>query len=331
MRVLVTGGAGYIGSHVVAALIKRGISVAVIDDLSSGFQKFVHPAATFHYGSILDGAFMDKVVERYSKLGELGIIHLAGLKYAGLSVEDPIPFYKVNVSGTINLLDTMKKYGVKYLVFSSSCSVYGNVPNGLAISEDSSLQPVSPYGRSKYFAEQALNDAQAADNLSVTSLRYFNVIGNHYQKVCDRSKLNLLPNLYRALEFNLTFPLFGNDYPTQDGTCIRDYVDVGLLAEAHILALTKLMNNEKLDFSYNLGSGAGTSTMEILSAVERVAGKKLKIHLNERRLGDPASITANIASAKRDLNWNHEVVLDDMVSAGLNAWRNFENEEIHGG
>lgn len=327
MRVLVTGVSGYIGAHIASELISNGHSVYGIDNLSTGFKEFNNPEIKFFLGDISDRNFLDQFLKSISSNEEISVIHAAGLKYAGESVLHPLDFYKVNTTGTEVLLSALKKFGIKNFVFSSSCSVYGSIQNEKKVTEDDLLNPASPYGRSKYFAEQILNDAVAAGQISGVALRYFNVIGNASVAAHDRSPFNLVPNIFRSFESGDSFKVFGNDYATKDGTCIRDYVDAVSLAKAHVVALEKLVLKEKILPAYNLGSSLGFSTLEVVNAAISATGKQLKVEFKERREGDPAIIQADITAAKRDLAWKHESSLEEMITASWVSWEKFKIKE----
>jgi UDP-glucose 4-epimerase len=324
VKILVTGGAGYIGSHVANDLVSLGHDVTVIDDLSTGFKHFLPKNVKFERGSTLDFNFLMNVMSKFRNSQETGVIHLAGLKFAGLSVSTPLNFYQVNTVGTINLLAAMNENSIQNLVFSSSCSVYGSKDEKLGINEDAELSPLSPYGRSKFYAESIIADSILAYDIKATCLRYFNVIGNTHDVASDRSLLNLLPNIYNAITSGTTLKIFGNDYGTEDGTCVRDYVDVGLLSKAHVTALDKLVKGEKLKFAYNLGSGSGYSVLQIVETAKTSLKKTFRVEFENRRKGDPSSIFADVSAAKIDLSWENSKDLSEMISAGFSAWQNFE-------
>jgi UDP-glucose 4-epimerase len=242
------------------------------------------------------------------------------LKFAGESVKYPLEYYENNSVAVQVLIKVMAEFSINALVFSSSCSVYGSLKDLKPVSETSELNPVSPYGRSKLFAEKMISDAMSSSKLKAVALRYFNVAGNASEVGFDVSPFNLLPNLYRAISSKSTFTVFGGDYSTPDGSCIRDYVDVSLLAKAHIVALQKLLSGESLEFAYNLGSGVGASVLEILNAAKSSIDVNLKSAVADARSGDPAQILANVSLAARDLEWDHRVSIQEMVLSGWNAW-----------
>jgi UDP-glucose 4-epimerase len=320
MEVVVTGAAGYVGSHVCNELLTLGFDVIAVDDLSTGKQEFLDPRANFLQGKVQDQEFLNGVFSKLKNPKQAGVIHCAGLKYAGESVKNPLRYYENNTVAVQVLLRVMASYSINSLVFSSSCSVYGSLKNLKPVIEDADLNPVSPYGRSKLFAEQIISDAIATSELSAVALRYFNVAGNAPGVGFDISPFNLMPNLYRAVSAKDSFTVFGGAYKTPDGSCIRDYVDVTLLAKAHVVTLQKLSLGKKLEFAYNLGSGVGVSVFEIVNAAKLCIDPDLKSTIIEARIGDPAQILADVSLAKRDLKWSHEVSIQEIVLSGWKAW-----------
>jgi len=262
MTWLVTGGAGYIGSHIVRTFIEQAIPVVALDDLSSGRRAFVPEHVPFVEASILDAGALREVFLRHRIAG---VVHVAGFKYAGVSVRRPLHTYQQNVSGTLTLLEEMASAGVGRIVFSSSAGVYGT-PDTELVTEDSPKRPQSPYGESKLIAEWLLRDQGVAIGLAHTSLRYFNVVGSGYPDVYDASPHNLLPLVFEALLEGRAPKIFGNDYDTPDGTCVRDYVHVQDLAISHVAAAQRLTVGEPIEPAYNLGSGSGLSVAEIMAA-----------------------------------------------------------------
>jgi len=317
MTWLVTGGAGYIGSHVVKALAHAGLSTVVIDDLSSGFREFVDPEVPFVYGSILDGELLVKAIADH---GVTGVIHVAGYKYAGVSVQRPLHTYEQNVTGTAVLLAAMAENDVDRIVFSSSAAVYGTPPTEL-VTEDTPKSPQSPYGESKLIGEWLLRDQGVAAGLRHTSLRYFNVVGSGDPALYDTSPHNLFPLVFQALKDGKTPRINGDDYDTPDGTNVRDYVHVADLATSHVAAALRLDAGEPVEAAYNLGSGDGSSVGDIMRTVAEVTGIPFEPVIAPRRPGDPARIVAAGDLAARDLDWKMRHTLRDMVSSAWEATR----------
>jgi UDP-glucose 4-epimerase len=323
MSWLVTGGAGYIGSHVVRALTASGRVVAVLDDLSSGHRSFVADEVAFVLGSVVDAAAVEQAlaVAGQADPGGVvhGVIHLAGFKYAGVSVQQPLHTFEQNVTGMQVLAGGLLKAGVKNIVFSSSAAVYGT-PDVSQVTESTPTLPESPYGQSKLVGEWLLRDLTVSEGLHQTSLRYFNVVGSGFPDLYDTSPHNLFPRILSALTAGQTPAVFGTDYATPDGSCVRDYVHVQDLALAHVAAAQALEEGRPLAPVYNLGSGDGVSVLQIMASVARVTGKDFTPLLRERRPGDPARIVASGELAQRDLGWAMRHTLDEMVASAWQAW-----------
>lgn len=313
MTWLVTGGAGYIGSHVVRAFGRVGLDTVVLDDLSSGHRAFVPDDVPLIEGSILD---TDLVADALVQHGVVGVVHLAGFKYAGVSVERPLHTYDQNVTGTAHLLDAMASQGVDAIVFSSSAAVYGT-PDVDLVTETTATRPESPYGESKLVGEWLLRDQGRAVGLRHTSLRYFNVVGSATPDLYDTSPHNLFPLVLNALAGGRTPRINGTDYPTPDGTCVRDYIHVADLADSHVAAAQALAAGRSLEPVYNLGSGDGVSVREIMTAMAEGTGIPFEPETAPRRPGDPARIVASGELAARDLDWQMRHTLLDMVTS---AW-----------
>ncbi|MBT1002406.1 UDP-glucose 4-epimerase GalE [Paenarthrobacter sp. DKR-5] len=315
MTWLVTGGAGYIGSHVVKALSEAQMQPVVIDSLASGHRGFVPPEVPLVQGSILD---VDLVARTLRDHEVTGVIHLAGFKYAGVSVKEPLLTYEQNVTGTANLLKAMELADVDKLVFSSSAATYGT-PRVDLVTEDTATTPESPYGESKLIGEWLIRDQGRARGLKHTSLRYFNVVGSGSPELYDTSPHNLFPIVLRALTGGKTPKIYGTDYNTPDGTCVRDYVHVSDLAASHVAAARALAEGRTLERVYNLGSGDGLSVRQIMTAVAKVTGIDFEPEAAPRRPGDPDRIVADGTLAARDLDWRMRHSVEDMVASAYEA------------
>jgi UDP-glucose 4-epimerase len=318
MTWLVTGGAGYIGAHVVRAFRDEGIGTVVLDDLSSGHRRFVPDDTPFVQGSILDTDLVRRTLRDHAVTG---VMHIAGFKYAGVSVEWPLHTYDQNVTGTVSVLRAAQEERVGNVVFSSSASVYGT-PTDEVVTESTRLAPESPYGQSKLIGEWLLGDQGAATGLRHTSLRYFNVVGSVDDSLYDTSPHNLFPLVFEALVEGRTPRINGADYPTPDGTCVRDYIHVADLARSHVIAAQKLQEGTVLEPAYNLGSGDGSSVREIMAAMAAVTGIGFEPEIAPRRPGDPARIVANGEAAARDLDWRMRHTLEQMVASAWSARKN---------
>ncbi len=294
MTWLVTGGAGYIGAHVVRALRDAGMIPIVIDDLSSGHRRFVPENVPLVHGSILDRERVRRTLDEHQVSG---VIHIAGFKYAGVSVQRPLHTYEQNVTGTTVLLEAMQERHIDRIVFSSSAAVYGT-PDVDIVTETTPKRPQSPYGESKLIGEWLLRDQEVATGLRHTSLRYFNVVGSGDPVVYDTSPHNLFPKVFDALVEGRIPVINGDDYPTPDGTNVRDYIHVADLALSHVTAAQRLDAHEQLQPVYNLGSGAGVS-VALMAAMARVTDIDFTPQIGPRRPGDPARIVATGARRTR--------------------------------
>ena len=314
MSWLVTGGAGYIGAHVVRALLDADIPVVVIDDLSSGFEQFVPAEAQFVRGTLLDRQLVGDTLRQHNVQG---VIHVAGYKYAGESVKRPLHTYEQNVSAMVILLQAMEHAAIDKIVFSSSAATFGAVDVEI-VDENTATAPQSPYGETKLIGEWLLRDLGVATGLKHTSLRYFNVVGSGSDELFDASPHNLFPLVFDMLYRGDTPRINGDDYPTPDGTCVRDYIHVADLALAHVAAARRLDEGLPVEAVYNLGSGSGTSVRQIMTAIREVTGIEFEPTVTPRRPGDPARIVAAGDLAARDLGWTMRHSLEDMVAS---AWR----------
>jgi UDP-glucose 4-epimerase len=314
---LVTGGAGYIGAHVARALEDRGLPVVVLDDLSSGHREFVRTGTPLVEGSVTDRATVRATLADHRCTG---VVHLAGFKYAGVSVERPLHTYDQNVTGTQVLLAQMVDLGVQQLVFSSSAAVYGT-PAVDVVTESTLGWPESPYGETKLVSEWLIRDVARVAPLRHTSLRYFNVVGSGAPDLYDTSPHNLFPLVLKALTEGRAPVVRGTDYPTPDGSCVRDYIHVSDVADAHVAAAVALAEGRQLEPVYNLGSGAGVSVLQIMAAMARITGIDFTPEIADRRPGDPARIVASGELAARDLDWATRRTLDDCVASAWQSWR----------
>jgi len=303
---------------VARAFAERGITPVVVDNLSSGMAPFVPADVALVEGDILDTDLLARVLTDH---GCSGVVHVAGFKYAGVSVQRPVHTYTQNVTGTTSVLAAMAAAGVSNLVFSSSAAVYGT-PTTELVTEDSPQHPESPYGESKLVGEWLINDvARATDGFRGVSLRYFNVVGSATDEVYDASPHNLFPLVIEALLAGRTPRINGIDYPTPDGTCVRDYVHVGDLAISHVAAAEAMEAGRTLLPAYNLGSGTGLSVRQIMDAMAKVTGVAFAPEIGQRRPGDPARIVAAGWAAAADIEWEMRHSLEDMVGSAWSARR----------
>jgi UDP-glucose 4-epimerase len=311
-KILVVGGAGYIGAHIAWLLQEGGYQVRIYDDFSNGLKSRVEGK----FKDVVIGDVLDRKLLVDSLAGIDGVIHLAAKKAVGESVSNPLKYYENNVGGTLNILAAMSVNGVKNLIFSSTAAVY-SPSEKLTISEDDKTEPLSPYGQTKLLAEKLISNVASAEGLSAISLRYFNVVGSLRDEFGDNSKDNLVPKVFAALKSGAEPEIYGDDYPTKDGTCIRDYIHVGDLAEAHILALEQVFKS-KVNEIYNVGSGDGYSVAEMISQISKTIGKTLTPKIVARRAGDTAQLIASTSKIERDLGWRPKYTLKEMIDS---AWQ----------
>ena len=335
MRVLVTGGLGFIGSHAVVELIQNGYDVIIIDNLYNSEIEVKDKIKTItgvepktYVNDLLDKEALDKIFEE-NKINE--VIHFAGYKAVGESVKKPLMYYHNNLVGTINLLETMQKYNVKKIVFSSSATVYGEAKTPKYSEELGRGKTTNPYGTTKSMIEQFLEDLYISDKeWSIGILRYFNPIGAHESGLIGEKPNgipnNLMPYILKVASGELEIlNVFGNDYNTSDGTGVRDYIHVVDLAKGHISTLKKLENSDSGVYIYNLGTGKGCSVLELVNTFEKVNGIKVNYRITERRAGDLAEYFADSSKALRELNWKTEKTLEDMCK---DSW-NFMKKELN--
>ncbi|MCL6480566.1 MAG: UDP-glucose 4-epimerase GalE [Firmicutes bacterium] len=312
-KILVTGGAGYIGSVVTELLVARGLPVVVVDNLTQGHRAALPDAVEFFRADLLEPEQVARVFEEHPIEA---VIHLAAVSIVGESVRRPVHYYQQNVTGLLNLLEAMCRAGTRRMVFSSTASVYGT-PERLPLTEAAPLRPVNPYGWTKVIGEQILADAAEAHGIRAITLRYFNVAGATERCGEDhRPETHLIPCLLEvALGLRPHLELFGADYETPDGTGIRDYIHVLDLAEAHWLALEK---TQQIAGVYNLGTNRGYSVREVITCVENVTGKKIPVRERPRRPGDAARLVASFERAQQELGWQPRRGLEEIVTS---AWR----------
>lgn len=318
MTWLVTGGAGYIGGHVVRALRASGRECLVLDDLSTGLEARVPQDVPVVRARVDDDAAVRAAVREH---GVTGVIHLAAKKSPAESVADPLRYYRENVGGLEALLTTLVALDVRRLVFSSSAAVYG-VPTTDVVTEDAAIAPINPYGTTKAIGERMSTDVALAHGMDVTLLRYFNVAGAGAPHLADVGVFNLVPLALRAVAQGQAPLVFGADYPTPDGTGVRDYIHVEDLAEAHVAAAATLESREPAGAvaTYNVGRGAGHSVLEVLDTVRRVTGSTVAPEIRPRRAGDPASVVGDPGRIGRELGWFASRDLEQMITSAWAAW-----------
>ncbi len=315
-NVLVTGGAGYIGSHCVRQLLGQGWRAVVLDDFSTGFKDLLI-SDEWVEGSTLDKRRVKQILRDYDISA---VMHFAACAYVGESVENPEKYYENNVQGTLRLLSAMREEGVNQFIFSSSCATYG-VPNQLPLTEDHPLNPVNPYGFTKRVVEQMLADFSVAYDLNYVSLRYFNAAGadpGGQLGECHDPETHLIPLILQVAtgeRENIT--VFGTDYDTKDGTCVRDYIHINDIGKAHLLALKYLQGGGTSDV-FNIGTEVGNTVREVILACEKVTGKSITMVVGERRPGDPPALVASAEKIRRILKWEPEYT--DLESIVETAW-----------
>ena len=309
-----TGGAGYIGSHFVRILHKNSIDCVVLDNLSRGHKESVPEEIPLEIVDLLD---FEGVKNTLTKHSIDAIVHFAAFAYVGESVENPILYYKNNVIGSFNLIKAAVESNIKHFVFSSTCSLYGN-PNKIPISEDQKTDPINPYAQTKLIIENMLRDFEAAYGIKSVCLRYFNAAGADFSAEIGEShqpEPHLIPIVINtALGLREEVNIFGNDYDTKDGTCIRDYIHINDLGDAHLRAL-RYLETEGVSQIINLGTGVGNSVEEIINKTEKIAQKKIKRCIVPRRIGDPAILIADNKKAKKILGWEPKHNLEEIITS----------------
>ncbi|WP_312469782.1 UDP-glucose 4-epimerase GalE [Neobacillus sp.] len=325
--ILVTGGAGYIGSHVVRELADIGYSVLVLDNLSTGHLEAVDKRATFIMGDVGDSNVLESLFQSYSIQA---VMHFAASCLVGESVEKPLKYYQNNVVNTIQLLNKMLEHNIKNFIFSSTCATYG-VPNQVVIDEQLPLNPINPYGKSKLMIETVLNSISESHDFRYIALRYFNVAGAHISGEIGEDhdpETHLIPNILRHLQGKSSYiEIFGKDYQTPDGTCIRDYIHVMDLSSGHIQALQYLLQNprRKIAEIFNLGNERGVSVLEMIHLCEQVAGAKARIKIQPRRKGDPPHLVASSQKIKSLLGWAPKYDIKISIETAWNWFKKHPN------
>lgn len=313
---LVTGGAGYIGAHVVESFLENDFKVVVVDDLSTGLERKISEQAIFEKQNISD---TKKLAEIMKKHNVTGVVHLAAKKAVGESMTNPSLYYQENIGGIISLLEAMSQANVKKIVYSSSAAVYGD-PVEEKVHENSQTHPQSPYGETKLVGEWLLKADEKARDIEWIALRYFNVVGATHPELGDTGVNNLVPMIFRALDNKQRPQVFGDKYATTDGSCIRDYIHVSDLAHAHVLAAQKLIT-EKYCGIINVGTGQGFSVKQVMNTVSKVIGKDVNFEISQPRPGDPAQTVADVKKAASDLKWQATNDLESMVTSAWQAWQ----------
>jgi UDP-glucose 4-epimerase len=316
----ITGGAGYIGAHVVEEALKSGRDIVVLDDLSTGDVARLPSNIDIERVTLTDANSVESV---FAKHNTVGALHLAAKKRVGESVQRPDYYWQENVGGFQNLVSTMKNHEVKNLVFVSSAAVYGapEIKPGQTISEIEECLPINPYGLTKLEGEVISKGLVNTDGFKVASLRYFNVAGASNSELGDQFVFNLVPLVFEAIDAKLSPKVFGSDYSTPDGSCIRDYVHVQDLAEAHVAAMDLVETMQPGFEAINLGTGVGASVFEVMSMIQNVTGIELNPEIVDRRIGDPAALVADVSKAKEILGWESRFQLREIVESAWQAWQ----------
>ncbi|MFI6008308.1 UDP-glucose 4-epimerase GalE [Streptomyces sp. NPDC051243] len=316
MTWLITGGAGYIGAHVVRAMLDAGERAVVYDDLSTGIAERVPDGVPLVVGSTLDGERLGRVLRDH---GVTGVVHLAAKKQVGESVERPLHYYRENVEGLRTLLSAVTEAGVASFVFSSSAAVYG-MPDVDLVTEDTPCAPMSPYGETKLAGEWLVRATGRATGLATASLRYFNVAGAATPELADTGVFNLVPMVFEKLSEGAPPRIFGADYPTPDGTCVRDYIHVVDLAEAHVATARRLREAPGTDLTLNVGRGEGVSVREMIDRINALTGHALPPEVVDRRPGDPARVVASADRVAAELGWKARYGVDEMIASAWAGW-----------
>lgn len=316
-NILITGGAGYIGSHVVASLQKRRDRTVIVDNLSTGLVDRVD--SPIERLDVSDADTVPKLTALLIDNDISGIVHLAAQKRVDESIEEPLRYWRENMGGLRNVLEAAVAAGTKHFVFSSSAAVYGSTSESL-VNELTPTQPINPYGETKLAGEWLVNAMHATGNLSTVNLRYFNVVGASAPHLADNFDFNLFGQTFRRIAAKVPPAIYGDDYNTPDGTCVRDYVHVQDLADAHVAALDALESGAVTRPAYNIGTGIGYSVREVIQEILIASDSPLVPEQRSRRAGDPARVVADSSAAQEDLGWTAQYDLQGMVSSAWDGW-----------
>jgi UDP-glucose 4-epimerase len=313
-KILITGGAGYIGSHLTTELLKNGYEIRVFDNFSGdgGLQNEIMKITETIYGDILDLDLLQK-----SMVGVDLVIHLAAKKSISESAINPELYFNINLNGTINVINAMRTQGVRKIIYASSAAVYGDCGD-TSITEEHNLKPTSVYGMTKLISEELLTFFSKFDGYSQIIFRYFNVIGSASNELRDRSKFNLVPIIIDATLKDKNIEIYGTDYFTKDGTCVRDYIHISDLVNAHLIAIDKIMKNNSFS-TYNLGSGIGHSVIDVIKILEEISGKKIKHSNSTKRVGDSATLVSSINKIKREFEWLPQYKIMESITSDWNS------------
>jgi len=331
--ILITGGAGYIGSHCALSLLEKGQEIVIFDNLSTGHIKTIETLSKYGKVNFVEGDLLDlnDLTNLFESFDINSVIHFAAFSQVGESVKNPEKYYTNNVCGTVNLLNTMIKYNVKKIVFSSTAATYGE-PAYIPIDEKHPQNPINPYGQTKLMIEKIMDDYDKAYDLKSVRLRYFNVAGADIQSRIGEwhnPETHLIPNILKSTFYNgKTFEMYGSDYNTKDGTCVRDYINIEDLVNAHLLALEYLNNGGQTNY-FNLGTNTGNTVKEVFACCEKVTGKNIDLKQMARREGDPASLIADNKKAKEILNWQPEKTLENSIKSAYEWEKVLQNEVLY--
>lgn len=317
MTWMITGGAGYIGAHVVRAMAGAGERVVVLDDVSAGVPERLPADIPLIRGSSLDGELLRRV---FAEHGVTGVVHLAARKQVGESVEQPLRYYRENVGGLVTLLEAVADAGIKRFVFSSSAAVYGNPPDVDLVSEDTPCVPINPYGETKLTGEWLVRAAGQAHGIATVCLRYFNVAGAAAPELADTGVYNVVPMVFDRLTRDEAPRIFGDDHPTPDGTCVRDYIHVADLADAHLAAARRVEAHPEGDLTVNIGRGEGVSVRELVTLIGEVSGDRRPALVEPRREGDAPRAVADARLAAEELGWKARRGVREMVESAWAGW-----------